>query len=85
MEKRPLLFGREITVEDAEKELAPLTPDTDIFMQYYRDTEQRAILMAKALQWIEAYRASHDDVSIYYEDENLIIYKIYHEVKGSEL
>lgn len=73
-EKRPLLLGRQVSPTDAELELEPEGPDP--FAQYYRNAEQRAILQAKIIRWIELFRQSHSGVSIYYEDENLRIYHI---------
>jgi len=80
-EKVPLHLGRKITYLDAEKELEPEADDP--FSQYYRTGEQRGILQAKAIKLIEAYKKTHSGVSIYYEDENMKIYHIYHELSGN--
>lgn len=76
-EKRPLHLDRHVTDEDALKELEP--EGDDPFMQYYRNREQRAVLQAKAIKWMEEYRKTHPDVSVFYEDDNMRIYHIYHE------
>lgn len=72
-EKRPLHYDRNITSADAEKELEP--EGDDPFMQYYKNTGQRAILEAKAIQWIEKYKETHTGVDVFYEDDD---FKIYH-------
>jgi hypothetical protein len=77
-EKVPLHLGRKITYLDAEKELEP--EGDDPFAQYYHTGEQRGILQAKAIKLIEAYTKTHSGVNIYYEDENMKIYHIYHEI-----
>lgn len=78
-EKIPLKFGREVTGEDAEKDLEPEGPDP--FMQYYHNKDQRAIVQAKAIRWMEAYRSAHTNVSIFFENKNMRIYYIYQPVK----
>lgn len=77
IEKKPMFSGQTINLIDAKKELDP--EGDDPFMQYYFDGKQRAIMEAKAWALVEAYRSSHEGVSIYYEDADLIIYKIYQE------
>lgn len=76
-EKRPLRLGREVTAADAEMELEP--EGDDPFIQYYKTTSQRAILEAKAIRWMEAYKESHKGVTVFYEDDNMRIYHIYQE------
>jgi len=78
-EKKPLYLGREVTAEDAERALEP--EGENPFDQYYLNADQRAIIEAKAIRWMEAYRKSHQGVSIFYEDDNLKIYHIYHNPK----
>lgn len=79
IEKKPLDSKRYFTAEDAAKQLEP--DKGNPFLQYYLNREQRTIIEAKAYNIVEAYRKSHTGVSIYYEDDNLRIYHIYHEVK----
>lgn len=81
-EKRPLRYGKEITSDDALKDLEP--EGDDPFIQYYKNGTQRAILEAKAIRLAEAYLGSHKGASIFYEDENMKIYYIYHEIKNEE-
>jgi hypothetical protein len=75
VEKKPLHFGREITLSDAEKSLEP--EGSDPFMQYYKNPNQRAILEAKALYWIDTYMKSHKNIDVFYQDNNIIIFHIY--------
>jgi hypothetical protein len=77
-EKIPLYTGRRVTEQDAEKNLDP-SNGNDPHLQYYGSPEQRAIIQAKAIKLIEAYARTHTGVSVYYEDENMKIYHIYHE------
>ncbi len=81
-EKRPLLLGRPVSPADAELELEPEGPDP--FTQYYRNPNQRAIIQAKIIRWMELYRQSHPGVSTYYEDENLRIYHIQHTLPNDQ-
>lgn len=76
-EKIPFHWGRSVALSDAEKELEP--EGNDPFAQYYHTGDQRAILEAKAIRLMEAYRASHD-MSIFYEDEEMRIYYVYQEL-----
>lgn len=77
IEKKPMFSGRAINSLDAENDLEP--EGTDAFMQYYMDGKQRAIMEAKAWALVEAYKSSHKGVTVYYEDSDMIIYKIYQE------
>jgi hypothetical protein len=45
-------------------------------MEYYKTTANRAIMEAKLLQIMEAYRTTHNDIDVFYEDDNLRIYHI---------
>ncbi|PKM87469.1 MAG: hypothetical protein CVU87_09515 [Firmicutes bacterium HGW-Firmicutes-12] len=77
-EKVPFHLNRRITDEDADRELEP--EGNNPFEQFYHgDGEQRGIIQAKAVRLIEAYKSTHDNVEIFYEDENMTIYHIYHE------
>ena len=77
IEKKPMFSGQTINLLDAKKDLDP--EGNDPFMQYYFDGKQRAIMEAKAWALVEAYKSSHEGVSVYYEDADLLIYKIYQE------
>ena len=77
IEKKPMFSGQTISVQDAAKDLDP--EGQDIFMQYYMEGNQRVIMEAKAWALVEAYKSSHKGVSVYYEDADMIIYKIYQE------
>jgi len=73
-EKKQLQNGRNITETDALKELEP--EGSDITAQYYFNFSQRAILQAKASRLMEAYRKNHNNVSIFFENENMKVYHI---------
>lgn len=85
VEKRPIaLYGNRfykddkeivnrdiITYEDAEKPLEKGKKDN----AYYK--EDRRILMSKAYYWAQEYRKHFSkEMSVYYEDEELIVYRI---------
>lgn len=85
VEKRPIvLYGNRfykddkeivnrdmIAYEDAEKPLEKGKKDN----AYYK--EDRKILMSKAYYWAQEYRKHFSkEMSVYYEDEELIVYKI---------
>lgn len=78
VEKKPILYDQMITVEYGEKELEPLGDDP--FMQFYQDGNNRAIMEGHIWMLAEAYAESHSNVSIYYEDDDFKIYRIYQEV-----
>lgn len=78
VEKRSLLDQQDTLAVDADAQLAPEGPDP--YTEYYRSASQRALLEAKISRWMEHYLKSHSGVSIYYEDENLRIYQIVHEL-----
>lgn len=82
-EKIPFRWGKPIGEEDAKKDLEP--EGDDPFLQYYHTGHQRAILEAKAIRLMESYRASHNDMTIYYEDEEMRIYYVYQDLKDSDL
>lgn len=66
LENRP-----EITKEDAQKELSEATEEN------YHYIKERTILMAKAYAWAEEYqRYFPKEMEVYYEDEELIVYRI---------
>lgn len=50
---------------------------TDATYRNYRSPAGRASLEADALQLCETYRRQHSDLTTYYEDENLRIYRIH--------
>lgn len=78
LEKHSLLDGTLTSQVDANQPLEPEGPDP--YQQYYRSPSQRALLEAKLLRWMERYRQAHAGVSVYYEDEQLLIYQIEHEI-----
>lgn len=73
-EKIPLHLGRPATSTDAQKALESEGPDP--YMQYYKNTEQRTILEAKAIEWMETYKGSHKNVTVFFEDESMKIYHV---------
>jgi hypothetical protein len=78
-----LIDQRDVSLLDSNLPLSAAGPDP--YTQYYRSAEQRALLMAKAWQFMQCYRQSHDGVSVYYEDENLLVYRIVHEIPENSL
>ena len=44
--------------------------------EYYYDREKRGRIMALVYAWAEYYRHYHTDMDVYYEDENVIVYRI---------
>lgn len=75
IEKKPLFYGEFINISEAKKDLNP--EGEDIFMQYFMEGKQRAIMEAKAWALVDAYKRNHEGVSIFYEDAEMIVYKIY--------
>jgi len=46
---------------------------------YYRDADGRAKLEKSMWEWCEAYMKSHDNMTVFYEDEELKVYKVEHD------
>ncbi len=55
---------------------------TDATYRNYRSPAGRASLESDALQLCESYRANHSDSTIYFEDENLRIYRVHKSAKA---
>ncbi|MEX2653449.1 MAG: hypothetical protein WD532_00285 [Acidimicrobiia bacterium] len=53
-------------------EQPPLGPTEE----YYYDREKRGRIMATVFGWAEFYRYYHTDMSVYYEDDEIIVYRI---------
>ncbi|MDQ7792863.1 MAG: hypothetical protein RDU89_00420 [bacterium] len=64
--------------EDAEQYLPPVDDIQDPTEYFYRNRDRRATVMARALQLVEAYAATHPGVSIFFENERLRVYHIQH-------
>ena len=47
--------------------------------KYYRDAGGRTKLQNSMAQWCRVYLANHNDMTVYFEDDNLIIYKVEHD------
>jgi hypothetical protein len=77
IEKKPLFFDGIITPEYGERDIEPLGDDP--FMQFYQDGDNRAIMEGRIWMLANAYAETHEGVSIYYEDDEFIIYRIYQE------
>jgi hypothetical protein len=77
VEKKPLFSKEAITPEYGETEIEPLSDDP--FMQFYQDADNRAVMEGHIWMIADAYAATHDNVSIYYEDDDFMIYRIYQE------
>ncbi len=46
---------------------------------YYRDADGRAKLQENIWAWCEAYRETHDNMTVYFEDDVLKVYKVVHD------
>ncbi|MEW6230486.1 MAG: hypothetical protein AB1700_20770, partial [Bacillota bacterium] len=44
--------------------------------ELYRDPESRAVIQARLIAWAEAYMKTHDNMRVFYEDEEMIVYII---------
>lgn len=78
-EKIPLFPGEPLDIQLAQEKLPP--PGDDPTEQYYYNGQNRSIIMAKVIQWSQAYRRSHSNMSIFYEDREMVIYLIKHQPK----
>jgi hypothetical protein len=80
VEKKPLFSAEAITPEYGQTKIEPLNEDP--FMQFYMDADNRAIMEGHLWMLTDAYAKTHDGVSIYYEDDDFMIYRIYQEAVG---
>lgn len=78
LEKRSLLD--QARVEDADVNRPLEQEGANPYAQYYRSPEQRLLLQGKAWHWMKLYQESHPGVTVFYEDEQMLIYHIVHEV-----
>ena len=44
--------------------------------EYYYDREKRGRIMALVYSWAEYYRYYHTDMSVYFEDDDIVVYRI---------
>lgn len=65
-----------ITIEKEPFDALPLPPSTPTD-EYYHDPVKRGRIMAIAYQWAETYRQYHDDMTVYYDDQDIRIYRIH--------
>jgi hypothetical protein len=61
----------------AEPAMVSFATLTDATYRNYRSPAGRASLESDALQLCEKYRANHADMTTFYEDQNLKIYRIH--------
>lgn len=55
-------------------ELPPRAPTEE----YYRNFKKRGRIMTTTYVWCETYMRYHDDMSVYYDDEDIRVYRIRH-------
>jgi len=73
-EKKPLGLGRETEEKDLNIPIPMKTGNPT--ETYYYNPEIRAGIEARARAWIEEYGKAHDNISTFYEDEEMKIYLI---------
>lgn len=73
IEKIPLRTKETITIEDAQKDF-PEIPK--LVSGIYMNRESRRILEAKAYYWAQDFMQKHNNMTIYFENERFIVYKI---------
>jgi hypothetical protein len=54
----------------------PESPPVGPTEEYYRDLEKRNRLMQRIVQWCEAYRKTHADMTVIHDDDELRVYKV---------
>lgn len=61
-----------------EKEPFPVAeqPPVGPAEEYYYDQEKRGRIMALVYAWAEYYRHYHTDMDVYYEDDEIIVYRV---------
>lgn len=73
VEKIPLRTNEKISINDAQKKF-PETPD--LSSKIYDDGESRRIIEAKAYYWAQEYMQKNDNMTVYFENEKFIVYKL---------
>ena len=71
MEKTPFQFY------SREPEYVPIEALVDTTYRSYRSPAGRASLESAALQMCETYRLSHGNADVFFEDDDLRIYRIH--------
>ncbi|MBI4259881.1 MAG: hypothetical protein HY658_04885, partial [Actinobacteria bacterium] len=56
----------------------PVLPPIGPTEEYYRDFGKRDRIMEIVHEWAEAYRISHGNMDVYYEDAEIVIYHVRH-------
>lgn len=80
VEKIPLYFDPPISYPkepvSLEYSQKPLPPIMDEMVEFYTKYENRMILESKAYFWAEEYMKTHDDMEVFYEDDEMKVYMI---------
>lgn len=73
VEKIPLRTNEKISINDAQKEF----PEIPVLSsKIYDDGENRRIIEAKAYYWAQEYMRKNDKMTVYFENEKFIVYKL---------
>ncbi len=77
VEKVPLGADKPVSPETALEPLPAVSKGETDF--YYRDVKNRSIVEARAMAICEAYMATHKGTGIYYEDDQIRVYRFEHD------
>lgn len=75
-EKVLLPTGQPVDLKLAGESLPPPGKNPD--GQYYKNVENRSIIQAKLLVWSREYMKSHSNMSVFYEDSEMVVYMVKH-------
>jgi len=73
VEKVPLFWDKLVTIEDSKKPF-PETPT--LLNEFYTIPDKRAVIEAKAYYWAEEFMKSHNEMTVFFENEKMKIYLI---------
>jgi len=63
-----------------EKDVFKVSEDVGVYVVLKPDYERREKLKEDIRDWIEKYQESHDNISVYFEDDNLKVFRIHNPV-----
>lgn len=63
--------------EDWEQDILPIKEDLMLASQVYTRYEYRRVVMGKAYKWMEEYRKYYPEITVFYEDDEFVVYRLH--------
>lgn len=65
-----------LSLEDATVDILELKSRLGLASQIYSDYNNRRVVMAKAYYWIQEYRKYFPELTVFYEDDDIVVYRL---------